>query len=146
MIGAKIQSIINVSCVRMSLVLKSCTHFFERRGRSELILFYKIINGDARQYLKDLLSISVHQRNRHNVRTGYNLYSIRTRTNLFNVSFFSSVIRLWNDLPLAARNAETLDELKNKLNRDKRKVNPLYYICCMASRTTCTCSFAYEMQ
>ena len=82
------------------------------------------------QYLKDLLPISIHQRNRYNVRTGYNLSSVRTRTNLFNVSFSPSVIHLWNDLLLAARNADTLDELKNKLNRDKRKVNPLYYIGC----------------
>ena len=100
----------------------------ERRVKSKLIMFYKIVNGDAPQYLIDLLPTSVGQRNRYNVRSGYNLSLIRARTNLFNSSFFPSVIRLWNDLPPATRDAEFLDEFKSKLNRDKPKVNPLFYI------------------
>ena len=100
----------------------------ERRSKSKLITFYKILNGDAPRYLKEMLPTSVRQRNRYNVRTGYNLSLIRARTNLFNTSFFPSTVRLWNDLPPATRNAEYLDEFKGKLNHNKPKANPLFYI------------------
>ena len=100
----------------------------DRRRKSKLIMFYKIVNGDVPQYLTDLLPMSVRQRNRYNMRSGYNFSLIRARTNVFNSSFFPSVIRLWNDLPPATRGAEFLDQFKAKLNRDKPKVNPLFYI------------------
>ena len=51
-----------------------------------------------------------------------------TRTNLFNNSFFPSVIRLWNELPRTTRNAESVDEFKNKLNRNRKKTNQTNYI------------------
>ena len=60
----------------------------ERRIKSKLISFYKIVHGDAPQYFKDLLPASVRQRNRYTVRTGHNMSLIRARTNLFNASFF----------------------------------------------------------
>ena len=99
----------------------------DRRNKSKLISFYKIVHGDAPQYLKDLLPASVCQRNRYSVRTGHNMSLIRARTNLFNASFFPSAVRLWNDLPPSTRNAENLDEFRTKLNRNKHTANPLFY-------------------
>ena len=82
------------------------------------------------QYLRNLVPSTVSERNRYNVRSRHNLSNIRTRTNLFNNSFFPSVIRLWNELPRTTRNAESVDEFKNKFNRNSNndKLNKLYYI------------------
>ena len=84
----------------------------------------------APQYLRKLVPSTVSERNRYNVRSRHNLSNIRTRTNLFNNSFFPSVIRLWNELPRTTRNAEAVEEFENKLNRNSNidKPNKLYYI------------------
>ena len=62
----------------------------ERRKKSKLILFYKIMHVMAPQYLRKLVPSTVSERNRYNVRSRHNLSNIRTRTNLFNNSFFPS--------------------------------------------------------
>ena len=99
----------------------------ERRNKSKLILFYKIFKGNAPQYLRNLIPTSVDERNRYNVRSGANLSLFRSRTNLFDSSFFPSVVRLWNNLPLDTRNAEDLSSFKIKLNQGVNCVNKLFY-------------------
>jgi len=56
-----------------------------------------------------------------------NLSLFRSRTNLFDCSFFPSVVRLWNNLPIDIRNAKDLDEFKKKLNQGVKSVNKLFY-------------------
>ena len=99
----------------------------ERRDKSKLILLYKILRGEAPQYLRNLIPNSVKERNRYNVRSGTNLSLFRTRTKLFDNSFFPSVVRLWNSLPLDTRNAEDLVTFKKKLNQGRKSVNELFY-------------------
>ena len=98
-----------------------------RREKSKLILFFKIIHGEAPQYLSYLLPDSVDTRNRYNVRSRMNLSLFRTRTNLFDSSFFPSTVRLWNKLPQNIRNSEDHVEFKKKLNRGTKSVNKLFY-------------------
>ena len=99
----------------------------ERRNKSKLILFFKIRNGDAPQYLQKLVPNTVQERNRYNVRSSTNISLIPARTNYSNSSFFPSVVQQWNNLPLSTQSAEDLADFKKRLNRDIKPVNPLYY-------------------
>lgn len=98
-----------------------------RREKSKLILFFRMMSGEAPQYLSSLIPDPVNERNRYNVRSGTNFSLFRSRTNLFSSSFFPSVTRLWNSLPLHTRNAEDLDAFKKKLNQGTKSVNKLFY-------------------
>ena len=100
----------------------------ERRTKSKLILFYKIVHGLAPFYLQNLLPNYVHDRNCYEVRSNRNFSSVRTRTNLFDVSFFPSTVKLWNSLPIHVRNSENVDEFKSRLNKNTKKCNKLYYL------------------
>ena len=100
----------------------------DRRVKSKLTLFYKIVHGLAPNYLQNLLPNYVHDRNRYAVRSNQNLSVMLTRTNLFNASFFPSTVRLWNGLPTNVRNSENVGEFRTKLNKNTKKCNKLYYI------------------
>ena len=73
----------------------------KRRERFKLILYHKMIYGNAPIYLQQLLTESVASRNRYNVRSAsaLNQSLVKTRLGLFNNSFLPSATRLWNILP-----------------------------------------------
>ena len=100
----------------------------KRREKNRLKLFYKIINGHAPAYLHDLIPVNVSSRNAYNVRSKNNISQFRTRSNIFNNSFFPTTIRQWNLLPPTVRHSEDIETFKRKLDKDKVKVNELFYI------------------
>jgi hypothetical protein len=70
-----------------------------RRKIKKLILMYKIVNNIAPSYLTDLLPPLVgNQVVRYQLRNNKDIRNYRTRTSLFQNSFFPSTISLWNDL------------------------------------------------
>ena len=79
----------------------------EREKLATLKLIFKIINGLAPSYLREILEM-LGSRHGHNVRKG-NLLSIPAhRTTTFCGSLAVSGARLWNSLPTSLRFSETL--------------------------------------
>ena len=100
----------------------------KRREKHRLKLLYKIINGHTPQYLYDLIPKNVSTRNVYNVRSKHNISQVRARSNTYNNSFIPATIRLWNLLPSNVRNSDDVDTFKRKLDKEKPKVNDLFYI------------------
>ena len=98
---------------------------------SQLVMFFKIQNGLAPFYLCDLLPLDVNNTagGRYELRNRNNITVPNQRLTSFSRSFFPSVIRLWNDLPLSLRHLPTLIKFKKELliKYEKAKSNPLYY-------------------
>ena len=99
-----------------------------RRKNHKLVIMYKIVNKIAPQYLQNLLPQTVNDRSKYNVRSNSKLTVIPARTVSFGKSFFPSTVRLWNELPVATRKSESVEEFKSKLQSNKTKVNNLFYI------------------
>ena len=100
----------------------------KRRDKHRLKLLYKIINGFTPGYLHDLIPSSVFARNSYNVRSKNNISEVYARTNLYSNSFIPAAIREWNKLPLSFRNSEDVVSFQSKLNKDRPKINELYYL------------------
>ena len=92
-----------------------------------LLMFYKILNGDALTNLLNILEELVYQ----NVGAGYyNLRNVQLRTPLcrtkqYQNSFFPLAIQFWNLLPREAKIKPTLTCFKYYL---KKKTNQKSYI------------------
>lgn len=93
----------------------------ERRNKHKLVIFYKIINGLAPNYLSELLPPLVMENNPYNLRNSNDIQSIRARTNLFFNSFFPSTIRAWNSLPEDTKTANSVAAFKYRLNSNRQK-------------------------
>lgn len=96
----------------------------ERRKQHKLVLFYKMVNGIAPQYLSNLVP-------HENADTSYNLRSQRTvpsRTQAYRSSFLPSAIREWNALPVQTRESPSISSFKHNLDRNKTKASPLFKV------------------
>ena len=92
-----------------------------RRSKHKLILFYKMVNGLAPEYLQTLVPPTVQNTTSYNLRNANNLRNIRANTNLFYNSFLPSTIRAWNDLSDDVKAAPSVASFKHQLNKDLRK-------------------------
>ena len=92
-----------------------------RRSKHKLILFYKMVNGLAPEYLQTLVPPTVQNTTSYNLRNANNLRNIRANTNLFYNSFLPSTIRAWNDLSDDIKAAPSVASFKHQLNKDLRK-------------------------
>ena len=96
----------------------------ERRRKHRLILFYKMVNGLAPEYLSSLVPVA--NRPVYNLRNTQNLQNIACRTNLYKNSFLPATTNEWNNLPQNVRNAESLSCFKRQINIDKPVPNKLF--------------------
>ena len=86
------------------------TTLLERRARGDLIETFRILSGIA-DYGSSLFQPS---------RSGRNLISRPGDQNSFKHNFFSRrVISYWNKLPLNVKNAESVNQFKNRLDKFK---------------------------
>jgi hypothetical protein len=67
------------------------------------------------QYLSDCLPSLVSNVSGYNLRNNDNYVAIRTRLNVYAISFVPSTISLWNNLETSIRSTPTLDSFKIKL-------------------------------
>ena len=87
------------------------TTLLERRARGDLIETFKILSGIA-DYGSSLLKLS---------HTGRNLVTRPGDHNSFKHKFFSRrVVFYWNKLPTAVKNAETVNQFKNRLDKFRK--------------------------
>ena len=83
-----------------------------RRAIHKILLFYKITNDLTPSYLKSLLKSKTCNRTHYILRGGQNYSQYPVRTERFARSYFPSTTKLWNDISIEIRNAESLSILK----------------------------------
>ena len=93
-----------------------------RRCKHKLILFYKMINGIASNYLHELIPVRVGNITNYNLRNANNIQSIRTYSNSYYNSFLPSAIRDWNNLSDEIKSSQSISQFKNLLNDGRLKV------------------------
>ena len=77
-------------------------------------------NHLAPEYLCSLIPQQVNDISRYNLRNSHNIQTIKAKTNQFNNSFLPSTLRDWNNLPIEAKQANTLGSFKYFLKKDKK--------------------------
>lgn len=101
-----------------------------RRNVRKLCLFYKIINGQAPNYLQDLVPPTVADRNPYNTRNRHNVSVQPTRLDCYQQSYFPASVKLWNSLDLNFRTIPTYSAFKSNLKNkffNNRKI-PDFFI------------------
>ena len=99
----------------------------KRRNNHKLTLLYKMINHLTPIYLSSLIPAQVSSASRYNLRNAQNYQTIRARTNQYRDSFLPSTLHLWNNLPLEARQSNTLNSFKLFLKKDILPIPRYYY-------------------
>lgn len=98
----------------------------DRRNKHKLVIFYKIVNHIAPNYLSDLVPPLTHETNRYNLRNANDIRNFHANTNLYYNSFFPSTIRAWNNLSEETKQVTTVSAFKYRLNSDLQKP-PKYF-------------------
>jgi hypothetical protein len=84
----------------------------KRRDFHRLTLMYQIMNGNAPDYLTDLVPDTVGTRTNYLLRNRGNLDPPTTRLNVYAHSFFPKVTELWNNLSPRERGAPSVEAFK----------------------------------
>ena len=99
----------------------------KRRSNHKLTLLYKMINHLTPIYLSSLIPAQVSSASRYNLRNAHNYQTIQARTNQYRDSFLPSTLHLWNNLPLEARQSNSLNSFKLFLKKDILPIPRCYY-------------------
>ena len=81
-------------------------NFRAKKEKHKLTLFLKMTNNLSPPYPSSLAHQTINHVSNYNLCNYQNLNYIATRTNLYYNSFFPSVIRDWNDLPIATQQTQ----------------------------------------
>jgi hypothetical protein len=98
-----------------------------RREFHRLMLYFKILNNKAPQYLIDLLPNRVNERTNYALRNRNQLDIPVARINILANSFFQAGARLWNDLANDKKALPSVPAFKRAHQSALPKVQPLYY-------------------
>ena len=99
----------------------------ERRRKHKLTLFYKMNSNLCPTYLSSLVPQTINSTSRYNLRNASDLQTIKARTNLYYNSFLPSTVRAWNNLPLEAKQLQSVNSFKYYLKKDTVSVPKYYY-------------------
>ena len=89
-----------------------------RREKHKLVLFYKMINSLASEYLSSLVPPTGGNRSQYNLHNETNLQTIPARSQQYYNSFLPSTTRIWNSLPDDTKNFPSVESFKHKLNNN----------------------------
>ena len=98
----------------------------DRINKFTNIMMYKIRNSLAPDYLMNCLP----QNNRphqHNLRGRREVYAPHTRLEIYKRSFIPRAIGLWNELPPATRNSDSITAFKSSMHNLSGKEKPMLY-------------------
>ena len=98
-----------------------------RRWKSKLIFFYKIVNGMFPNYLYSFLDFPTQENYPLRSASENIIQPIPTRTKTFKNSFFPFCISEWNNLATEIRNAKSINIFKKLILKEKKE-NSLFYI------------------
>ena len=89
----------------------------DRRDYQKLVLFFKIHNDTAPDYLKLICPPFTHNETSFNLRNSEDYSVLTRRTEIYSKSFIPSTISLWNKLPSDVRNLTSLINFKTTLKK-----------------------------
>jgi len=87
----------------------------QRRKMQKLIIVYKHKAGELPEYLRELYPNTVLENHNYPLRNQENYATILRRLEIYSKSVIPSSIKLWNELDLNIRNANTLSSFKSLL-------------------------------
>ena len=99
-----------------------------RRSKHKLCLFYKMNNNISPEYLSSLVPQPVENKTSYGLRDASNIRQLFSRTQLYYKSFLPSFIRLWNDVSLETREANSFMSFKYQLNKNINKPHRYYLV------------------
>lgn len=79
-------------------------------------------------YLSSLISQSVSNLSRYNLRNANDLQTLYDRTQQYSQPFLPSPTRDWNTLSIEAKQSDSVNSFKRYLAKDKTSVPYLFYI------------------
>lgn len=128
--GLKIITGLTKSASRNTLYTESGIEpLYQRRRKHRLIMFYKIVNGYAPEYLRALLPPRVHERNNYPTRNMNDFSLYFTRTAAMATTFFPQTTKDWNSLPEIIKNAESVGIFKRLLAaQNDLPTVPIWYL------------------
>ena len=94
-----------------------------RIEKHKLVLFYKMINSLAPEYL----SSTVYNISQYNVLNETYLQTIPARSQQYYNTFLPSTTRIWNSLPNDTKNSPSVGSFKHKLSNNITKPPPYYF-------------------
>ena len=100
----------------------------ERRWRSKLIFFYKIMKGLLPEYLFSYLDFSTQEKYSLRLSTTSMIRPFPSKKKFFKNTFFPYCISEWNKLTVEIKNAKSINIFK-KLILIKKKENSIFSIC-----------------
>ena len=100
----------------------------ERRWRSKLIFFYKIMKGLLPEYLFSYLDFSTQEKYSLRLSTTSMIKPFPSKKKFFKNTFFPYCISEWNKLTVEIKNAKSINIFK-KLILIKKKENSIFSIC-----------------
>ncbi|XP_035674811.1 uncharacterized protein LOC118414720 isoform X1 [Branchiostoma floridae] len=118
----------------------------DRRHVHSLVMFYKIVNGHTRQYLKDLIPPVVSVFTSHNLRNKHNLRVPICTTSRYQKSFIPYATQHWNGLDTAVRSLSFSLYKKHLMKLVRPSINKHFsygprYTCALLTRLRIgTCS------
>ena len=98
-----------------------------REEKNKLVLFYKMINSLAPEYLSSLVPPTVGNISQYNLRNETNLQTVPARSQQYYNSFLPSTTRIWNSLPDDTKNSPSVESFKHKLNGNIPKPPPYFF-------------------
>ena len=98
-----------------------------RRTRHKLIQFFKIHHGLAPSTLTDLVPCLTKDKTQYKLRKPINIGTYQSHTESLHKSFFPSTIRSWNSLPDEVKSIPTLEQFKEAVTPEKKKVPGRFY-------------------
>ena len=98
-----------------------------RREKHKLVLFYKMINSLAPEYISSLVPPTVGNISQYNLRNKTNLQTVPARSQQYYNSFLPSTTRIWNSLSDDTKNSPSVESFKHKLNSNITKPPPYYF-------------------
>ena len=84
----------------------------DRRRKHKLTLFYKMNSNLCPTYLSSLVPQTVNSTSRYNLRNASDLQTFNARTTLYYNSFLPATVRAWNNLPLQAKQLQSVNAFK----------------------------------
>ena len=100
----------------------------EKRWRSKLIFFYKIMKGLLPEYLFSYVDFSTQEKYSLRLSTTSMIRSFPSKKQFFKNTFFPYCISEWNKLTVEIKNAKSINIFK-KLILIKKKENSIFSIC-----------------
>ena len=94
--------------------------------QTSLTMMFKIVMGEAPQYLTDIL-IQINAQRNYVLHNNYNIQLPYCRLETYKRSFFPRVIALWNDLTVEARFRDSTDAFKKQFAIEYTDLQILYY-------------------